>query len=177
MGDHMTVAEYFRQPETMRPMELVYGVVREPPAPNYGHQTIVTRLTVLLDEHVRAHRLGQVCVSPVDVVLDEERALVVQPDVVFIAKDCLDIARDRIWGAPDLVVEVLSPGTSKRDRTTKLGWYRKYGVKECWFVDPKHRQIEVIALSGSRLRRKRFVQRVQSTVLPTLSVSVAQVFS
>lgn len=88
MSGQMTVREYFRQPETMRPMELVYGVVREPPAPNYGHQTIVTRLTVLLDEHVRAHGLGQVCVSPVDVVLDEERALVVQPDVVFIAKDC-----------------------------------------------------------------------------------------
>jgi len=64
-----TVDEYFTPPESLRPMELVYGVVREPP-PRYGHQSVVTRLTALLDAHVRAHALGQVCVSPVDVVLD-----------------------------------------------------------------------------------------------------------
>jgi Uma2 family endonuclease len=106
-------------PESLQPMELVYGRVREPPSPRYGHQSVVTHLAALLDQHVRQHDLGKVCVSPMDVVLDDAAALVVQPDIVFVATPHLDRIRERIWGAPDLVVEVLSRGTAKRDRTTK----------------------------------------------------------
>jgi Uma2 family endonuclease len=142
----LTVYEYLRLPETMRPMELVYGVVREPPAPRYGHQSLLTRLTAMLAGHVAAYDLGEVCVAPVDVVLDEALALVVQPDIVFVARERLHIVRDRIWGPPDLVVEVLSPRTARRDRTTKLGWYRQYGVGECWLADTKSRCIEVVDL-------------------------------
>src|SRR5262245_43096662 len=89
------VDEYFKKPEGLRPMELVYGFVREPPAPQYGHQSVVTRLSSLLDAHVRALGLGQVCVSPVDVVLDAAAALVLQPDIVFIAGERLHIVQDR----------------------------------------------------------------------------------
>jgi Uma2 family endonuclease len=105
----LTVEDYFQLPETVRPMELVYGVVREPPAPGYGHQLAVTRLAVLLALHVREHDLGQICVSPVDVVLDTSAGLVVQPDIIFIAHANRGIVCDRVWGAPDLVVEILSP--------------------------------------------------------------------
>ncbi len=91
--ERLSVHEYFRLPETMRPMELVYGVVREPPAPRYGPQSIVTRLTALLFAHVEGHRLGRLCVSPVDVVLDELAALVVQPDLIFISNESLGIER------------------------------------------------------------------------------------
>ena len=151
MEERLTTAAYLRLPESMRPMELVYGVVREPPAPRYGHQSIVTRLTRYLDTHVSAHGLGEVCVSPVDVVLDEPNALVVQPDIVFVARERRHIIRDRIWGAPDLVVEVLSPRTERRDRTTKLEWYMRYGVRECWLVEPNAAFIEVVQLpSGDR---------------------------
>jgi Uma2 family endonuclease len=143
--DAMTVEEYFRGAETHRPMELVYGVVREPPAPRYGHQSVVTRVTVLLDQHVRELGLGVVCVSPVDVVLDRDAALVLQPDVIFISNERRHIIRERVWGAPDLVVEVLSRRTAKRDRTEKLQWYREYGVRECWLVDPARKRIEVVA--------------------------------
>lgn len=170
----LTVKEYFTYPETMRPMELVYGIVREPPAPRYGHQSAVTRLGALMYAYVEQHALGKVCVSPIDVVLDEPAALVIQPDIVFVAADRLAIIRDRIWGAPDLVVEVLSPRTARRDRTTKLGWYRQYGVRECWLVDVTQRAIEVIqpAAAGDGCAIFREDESVHSFVLPDWNVPV-----
>jgi len=174
----ITVDEYFEGPETLHPMELVHGIVREPPAPRYGHQSIVTRATVLLDQHVRAHRLGTVCVSPIDVVLDREQALVLQPDVVFVAGARSHIITDRIWGAPDLIVEVLSRRTAARDKTVKLGWYLQYGVGECWFVDSVARTIEIV--DGQRpndiARSFHGSAVLQSRVLGPLTVAAAEFF-
>ena len=173
----LTVREYFWLPETTRPMELVYGVVREPPAPNYGHQSIVTRLTRLLDLHVEERRLGQVCVSPVDVVLDVHAALVVQPDVIFVVNERQGIIRDRVWGPPDLVVEVMSPRTAGRDRTVKLDWYRRYGLREAWLVDYRHRSIEVVelqAVTASRLFQG--LEPMRSSVLSDWTVTADQIF-
>jgi Uma2 family endonuclease len=72
----------------------------------WDHQLIVGRLFRQLDDHVTRLGLGRVGLSPLDVVLDEARHLVVQPDLVFVAEERVHIIRDRIWGAPDLVVEV-----------------------------------------------------------------------
>lgn len=152
----------------MKPRELVYGVVREPPAPLYGHQSAVTQIGAALVAHVRGARLGLVCVSPIDVILDRDRALVVQPDVVFVSNERAQIVKDRIWGAPDLVVEVLSPRTARRDRTVKLRWYRHYGVRECWLVDQRARRIEIVDLAAPRARRVvcREGDALRSRVLP-----------
>ena len=125
-----STSEYLSGAEQLRRQELVWGFVREPPAPRYGHQSIVTRTIVLLDQHVRSGGLGRVCVSPIDVVLDAQKDLVLQPDVIFVSNDNAAIVRDQIWGPPDLVIEVESLGTRRRDRTFKLRWYRKYGVRE-----------------------------------------------
>lgn len=181
MSKPTTVEQYLRGPETMRPMELVYGVVREPPAPRYGHQSLVTRMTVLLDQHVRSLGLGRVCVSPVDVVLDRDRALVVQPDVIFVSTERLGlgIIRERVWGAPDLVVEVLSRRTGQRDRTEKLAWYRKYGVQECWLVDPVRRTIEIVDCRRTARTRSpiyRGNDLIRSRVLPALARRAEEVF-
>jgi hypothetical protein len=75
----MTIAEYLIGEETNRPQELAYGVLREPPTPTFEHQMMVGALYRRLDRHVRRHRLGRVVLSPMDVILDVERALVVQP--------------------------------------------------------------------------------------------------
>ena len=175
--ERLSVHEYFRLAETMRPMELVYGVVREPPAPRYGHQSIVTRLTALLFAHVEEHHLGRLCVSPVDVVLDEHAALVVQPDVIFVSNERLAIVRDRIWGPPDLVVEVLSPRTAARDRTTKLEWYRRYGVREGWLVDYRNTCVEVVDLqSVTAPRLFAGTEPMRSAVLPDWNVPADHVF-
>jgi Uma2 family endonuclease len=173
----LTVHRYFEEPESSRPMELIYGVVREPPAPFLRHQGVVTRLASALNEHVRRDGLGDVYVSPVDVVLDEARALVLQPDIIFIAAARRHIARDRVWGAPDLVVEVLSPGTARRDRTRKLAWYRQYGVKECWLVDPLRRRVDVVACDVPRSRRVFAGSTpIRSRVLPALDLQGGEVF-
>lgn len=172
----LSLREYFGLPESLKPMELVYGVVREPPAPRYGHQALVTRLAALMYAHVREHDLGEVCVSPVDVVLDRAKALVVQPDIVFVARDRRHIIDARIWGAPDLVVEVLSRGTALRDRTTKTAWYAEYGVRECWLVDRQATALEVIGLPDERRGRFTGAETIVSAVLPSWHLPAGAVF-
>ena len=100
----MTTDEYlYDTEESNGPRELAYGILREPPSPFFNHQTIVLRVAQLWTDHVESRRLGRVAVAPLDVVLDRERALIVQPDVLFVSTDRLSIVRDQIWGAPDLV--------------------------------------------------------------------------
>ncbi|HKW02926.1 MAG TPA: Uma2 family endonuclease [Vicinamibacterales bacterium] len=175
----MTTYDYLTAAETMRRRELVYGMVREPPAPIYGHQSVVTGLTTELSQHARRHRLGRVCVSPIDVVLNESRGLIVQPDVIFVSNERLAIIRKQVWGAPDLVVEVLSRGTRRYDRTTKLEWYREYGVRECWIADPRRQCIEVIAFTPTGVNRETFESggTLQSSVLTRLRLPIADAFS
>lgn len=174
-----TLREYLSGEETNRPLELAYGVLREPPAPTWNHQVVATRVLVRLERRVTRYGLGRVVQSPVDVVLDRERALVVQPDLVFIATDRLHICKDRVWGAPDLAVEVLSMGTARRDSTVKLSWYQRYGVRECWLVDPIARQVEVVTFADAE-RSSRVCendQRLRSAVLPRLRLRVSGLFT
>jgi Uma2 family endonuclease len=174
-----STVDYLSGAEELRRQELVWGFVREPPAPFYGHQSIITRTIVLLDQHVRSGGLGRVCVSPIDVVLDAQKALVLQPDVIFVSNANAAIVRDQIWGAPDLVIEVESSGTRRRDRTLKLRWYRKYGVREYWLIDPRGAVITIMALNdGVRVRRQRFrgSQVVRSAVLGELPVPASAFF-
>lgn len=177
-ADKLSVVEYFDLEETLLPMELVYGtVVREPAMPTPAHQLISARLTALLYRHIEEFGLGRVF-SPVDVVLDLEAALVVQPDIVFISSDRMEIVRDRVWGPPDLVVEILSPRTARRDRTVKLAWYRRYGVRECWLVALTTRTVEVVELeSMTPARLFSGSDPIRSSVLPRWTVSPDWIFA
>ena len=78
--------QYFRTPETLRPAELVYGALRVAEAPSVRHQQAVGAFYLALSHHVRGRRLGRVLLAPVDVVLDYERALIVQPDLLFVSQ-------------------------------------------------------------------------------------------
>jgi Uma2 family endonuclease len=176
--DRISTEEYLSSPETTARQSLIYGVlVREPAAPLYGHQAVVTQLTVLIDDVARRGAKGLVCVSPIDVVLDADRALVLQPDVLFVSAARRSIVTDRIHGAPDLVVEVLSTRTERRDRLVKVRLYKKYGVHECWLVDTGRRSIECLTLRG-RTRRRSFRGRdvIQSATLGTLPFTASAVF-
>lgn len=179
MSERIDVDSYLSGREEMRQRELVWGVVREPPAPRFGHQSVVTQVAVLLRVHVRSRGLGVVCVSPADVVLDRERALIVQPDVFFVAHDRMAIVRDQVWGAPDLVVEVASPGTKRYDRTTKIQWYRTYGVREAWLVDPLEAVVTVVNLHATTAAAPNSFSgddRVVSTVLPDFGTAAREFF-
>jgi len=178
MSRRMTLDAYLAGEETNRPQELDYGLLREPAAPGFQHQLVVGRIYTRLDLHVRRQKAGLVVASPVDVILDAERALVVQPDVLFVSNARLGICTDRIWGAPDLVVEVLSMGNRQHDRTIKVGWFRQYGVRECWLVDPFAREVEVIDLTAVRPASRVWAapQAVRSAVLPRVRLRPSDIF-
>jgi Uma2 family endonuclease len=176
----MTTDEYlYDTEETNRIRELAMGVVREPPSPFFSHQRVVSRLAMFLGNHVDANKLGHVLVAPMDVVLDPAKNLVLQPDVLFVAAERAAIIRDQIWGAPDLVIEVLSPGSAAYDRTTKLGWYRQYGVRECWLVDPNESQLTIMdftrALPVERVIRG--VMTITSSILPDFPIRAVTLFN
>jgi Uma2 family endonuclease len=175
MEKKTTVDEYFAFPESNHPMELVYGYVHEPAMPTFEHEAILLRLAELLRSHVREHKLGEVCRA--DVVLDQESGLVVQPDLFFISTGRLSIVNDRVWGAPDLVVEILSPSTEYRDRTLKLAWYHRYGVKEYWLVVPRDRRVEVVDGRTQSTQSFSGDQTIQSSVLPNLALTAAACFT
>ena len=111
-AERVTTAEYLSGPETNRRRELTWGVVREPPAPTWDHQFLVGQIFTKLSAHAARLGLGRVGVSPLDVILDPDRHLVVQPDVVFVSAARCGIIKDQIWGAPDLVIEIASPDSS-----------------------------------------------------------------
>jgi Uma2 family endonuclease len=79
----------------------------------------------------------------------------------------MSIVNNQVWGAPDLVVEVMSPGTATHDRTEKLGWYGQYGVRECWLIDPAAGRIVIADFTGATPDTRAFYQdkALRSSVL------------
>lgn len=137
---------YFALPDTNHFMELSEGRLIMPPHPTNRHQVTVLELAVRLREFVRERGLGDVRVAPLPVRLWPGK--VREPDVFFIAKDHEDRIDEQYCGVPDLVVEVLSPGTRDADRGEKFLEYAQAGVQEYWIVDPDDRMIEVYTLKG-----------------------------
>lgn len=140
----MTATEFLELPETNLPTELINGEVFRMPAPQLSHQDVVLMLAIFLKQKLAT---GKVYVAPVDVYLDDEN--VIQPDVLWISPDnqqCVSVEGKYLRGAPDLVVEVFSPGTARRDKRDKFRLYQKYGVREYWMVDPIEQFIEVLQL-------------------------------
>jgi Uma2 family endonuclease len=171
----MTVDEYFRTPETLRPAELAYGILRVADAPTPRHQQAVAQLFVALRTHVLERGLGHVWLSPLDVVLDARRSLIVQPDLMFIAHNREWIIRDRVRGAPNLVVEVLSPNPRIGNTNEHLEWFAKYGVGECWLVHEDQKRLVVVTFAGGRVHERRLMglkDPIVSTVLPDFSLSL-----
>jgi Uma2 family endonuclease len=118
------------------------------PASTSRHQQTIREIFLKLNNHVVSHHLGEVLFAPLDVYLDTEN--IYQPDIIFISKERLHIIEARINGAPDLIIEVLSPGTEKVDKTDKKVVYKKKGVKEYWIVAPVSKKVIGYYLSGSQ---------------------------
>lgn len=127
--------------------ELLYGRLYMSPSPNPRHQVVVAAVWAALHQIARATG-GIAFVAPLDVILADHS--VVQPDVIYLTAESREIVGERLEGAPDLVVEVLSVGTSRRDRGDKLGLYAETGIREYWIVDPAERQIEFLINEGGR---------------------------
>ena len=165
-------------PESNQPMELWDGELIKTPAPSFFHQEVVGRFHDLLKAWVRSRRLGKTVASPIDMILTSRR--VTQPDVLFISNERLHIVEDRVRGAADLVAEVLSPGSRRRDRIEKRDLYEQHGVREYWIIDPEAETVEVLFLDRGEYRlagRWRPGEQARSQLLKGFKVAVAELFA
>ena len=175
--DRYTYADYRQLPEGA-PYELIRGHLVMSPAPTPQHQLVQANLFFELSLVVRDHDAGRVMSAPVDVRLSDTTVL--QPDLVFVGAARTDlIGEQAIEGAPDLVVEILSPASAHRDLTEKKRLYETHGVREYWIVDPDSETVEVFENTEDG-----FVQAARavdegpggSTVLDGLTVSLPALF-
>ncbi len=172
----LTYEDYLRLNDDKR-YELINGRLEEMPAPSFEHQVISRDLEFLFWKYVREGGIGQVIDAPFDVILSE--TVVVQPDIVFISSDNLkNIKNGRLFGPPDLVVEIVSPTSYVRDRYDKFALYERYGVKEYWIVYPELKAIEVWCLKDGKYVLHSIAVgsgEVESCVLKDFKVKVEEV--
>jgi Uma2 family endonuclease len=142
MDSRLTYDDFCLLPEDGKRREIIEGELYVTPSPQTPHQRAVMRLSVRLWQFVDSHKLGEVFGAPFDVVFSEYD--VVEPDLLYISNARAGVLTNKnVQGAPDLVVEVLSEGTEKRDRTIKLKLYGKFGVDEYWTIDPNGPSAEI----------------------------------
>ena len=175
-----TYRDYKNLPESeMRRYELLEGELIMVPSPTTYHQSISGNLEHALRDFVRKHNLGFIYHAPLDVVLSEED--VAQPDILFISKERSQIiTKDNIQGAPDLIIEILSPATAERDRTYKRTLYARSGVREYWIVDPEKQSIEVMELGEKGFETLGIYKEGENLVSPLLEglcLNLGEIFS
>lgn len=175
----LTYNDYCQIPPGHQRYELVGGAIRVVPSPSVSHQRVSKRLLLALAQWTESHGLGEVYSTPLDVVLSEYD--VVQPDLVYVSKERSGIINEaNIWGAPDLVVEILSSGTAKWDRDVKRQLYARFGVQELWLVDPQARRAEIATLrDGALLTSQVYCPGVTlaSPLLPGFALDVERLFA
>src|SRR5437762_13594884 len=134
----LTYRDYCELPDDGRRYEIHDGELSVTPAPNPRHQRLVGAIYRILYAHVRSRGLGEVLLSPIDVILSD--IAIVQPDVVYLERSRAGAVSSRgIEGAPTLAVEILSAWTASIDRQRKRQLYARYGVPFYWIVDPDAR--------------------------------------
>ena len=147
-----TMLEVFKSLPEGTLVQLIENNLIMSPSPKDRHQGVLEELTFQLTTHVRKQGLGKVRFAPYDVYLDQKNAF--QPDLIFISNENLyKIEEDGLHGAPDLVIEILSPSTAKYDLKKKKTVYERCGVKEYWIVDPATKSV-----TGYALRENHFVE-------------------
>ena len=178
MEPRYTYDDYARLPEGA-PYQLIDGYLVKHPSPTPYHQRLSGRLESLLREYVRERDLGEVLDAPLDVYLEEAQTF--QPDIIFISNERRElIGQKKIEGAPDLVVEILSPSTARYDLHEKKRAYEKAGVLEYWIVDPRWNRVEVYGATESGFRllaQETGTGAARSGLLPGFTVDLAELFA
>lgn len=144
--------------------EVINNQIFMSPAPSFEHQDVSLEIASLFRRHTALKKLGKCLTAPLDVYFSETDIL--QPDIVFIANDNMNIVKDgKIKGAPDLIIEVLSPGNKKHDTETKKPIYEKHGVKEYFIVDPITKEVLSYFLEGKKYVKQQTIKGIISSVL------------
>jgi Uma2 family endonuclease len=170
--------EDYRQLPEGAPYQLIGGELVMTPAPGTYHQIVSMKLELQLAGFVLERGLGIVLDAPVDVYLGETETY--QPDLLFISQERMEIIEpERVNGAPDLVVEVLSPSTAYYDLRKKFKVYERSGVREYWIVDPQEKLVQVFVLRDRKFVLDQEVEgkgMVYSRVIEGFAVSIESIF-
>jgi Uma2 family endonuclease len=176
----LTYADWLDFPEDGRFYEIIDGELFVSPTPSIRHQDVSGNLYSFLRRHLKETNRGRIFYAPTGVRLSDER--VVEPDLLVVLSEHNDLIGTQIIdGAPDLVVEILSPGTAGRDLVMKRELYARAGVAEYWIVDVEAGNIEVLALEREKSDYARFGlfrrgETLRSPLLPELSIPLDEVF-
>ena len=172
-----TAADYREMPDDGRRYQLIEGELIMAPAPNTFHQSISRNLLRLIDQYLVQHPLGTVLGAPCDVYLDDQN--VYQPDLLYIAsRNTSRIRDDGIYGAPDLVVEILSPTSAAVDRR-KRAHFAAAGTVEFWQIDPALRQIQRFVFAENATKPIALIDEPEtfaSPLFPGLTLATADIF-
>ena len=175
----LTYQDYVELPEDGRRYEILDGELDVSPSPKVLHQVILGNLFSALDGHARERSLGRVLLAPVDLILSDTNVVV--PDLVFVSPERASIITERaVEGSPDLVVEILSPSTRRKDRSTKASLYARFGVRCYWIIDPDERTFEGFELEGAAYRlvtRRQGDETVRAEPFPNLSIALPTLWS
>jgi Uma2 family endonuclease len=176
----LSYEDYAFFPEDGKRHEILAGEHYVTPSPSNQHQGCSLNLALKIGAFVRSHRLGTVRYAPFDVLLSPHD--VVQPDLLFLSKQRAEILTDaNVQGAPDLVIEILSDSTRRRDETLKRDRYERFGVLEYWLVDPQQRTVRVFRRSGAAFLAAQELSAAAGDVLatpllPGLAIPVGEIF-
>lgn len=144
----ITLEQYNALPEERR-VEVFDGVMYDMASPSQIHQTISMELSNILYNYIKSRKgTCQIFTAPFDVKLSDDPLTIVQPDIMVICdRDKLD--GKRCNGAPDFIIEIVSPGNPSDDYIRKLYYYKEYGVREYWIVDPERKIVTVNYFEGN----------------------------
>lgn len=174
----LTYNDYIDFPDDGKRYEIINGEASMTPAPSTIHQSVSANLEFILIKHVKKKKLGRIFDAPVDVILN--RTTVVQPDLVFVAKQRLSMVTERaIEGPPDLVVEILSPTTSQRDQGVKMQAYATFGVRYYWLVDSQAKTLVEHILNPidlATIKTYRMPEIATTLAFPDLAIDLKEVF-
>ena len=166
LTDRWTYSRY-RTLEDEHRYEVVDGELTMVPAPDVTHQKISKYLGVLLFDRVERTGRGEIFYAPTDVVLSQDT--VCQPDLLMVLSSNQEIVKEKaIMGAPDLVVEIVSPASVYTDTQRKISLYEKYGIKEYWLVYPQEKVIDIYTFKEGRYRissHAEHKEKIHSTLL------------
>lgn len=159
--------------------EVRQGDLYMTPAPNLFHQRVCRKLLILLHSWVESKSLGEILQSPVDVILDDSN--IVQPDLVFVATAHSNILKQRgIVGIPDLVIEIVSPGSVSIDYYEKRTLYEQFQIPEYWIVDPRYYSIQVLSLEQGKyvvFSHAETKGEISSRILDGLKIAITQIIA
>jgi Uma2 family endonuclease len=171
----MTAKELMNLDDDSHRHELIKGELLTMPPPSFDHGRISAILTMLLLQHARANRLGEVC-TEAGYKLESDPDTVLGPDVSFVAKDRSQHSDGYYLGPPDLAVEVLSPSDRRGKVERKLSLWLELGTRSVWLVNPRRRTVEVISSTGERRMLHETDELVDDTI-PGFRVTVSEIFA